>query len=54
MSRKIWKNTLKEAKKHVKEANVLESDLFEARVKEAVENDDMELADDMDLEGDEN
>ena len=45
MSRKIWKNTLKEAKKHVKEANILESDLFEARVKEAVENDDMELAD---------
>ena len=32
MSRKIWKDTLKEAKKHVKDANVLENDLFEARV----------------------
>jgi hypothetical protein len=37
MARGIWKAKLKEAKDRVKASNVLESDLFEARVKEAME-----------------
>jgi hypothetical protein len=45
MSKKIWKDTLKSAKKHVKAANVLVDDLFEARVKEAAEAGDVQLAD---------
>jgi hypothetical protein len=45
MARGIWKAKLKEAKERVKAANILESDLFEARVKEAAELGDMQLAD---------
>lgn len=44
MSRQSWKNKLKEAKKNVKEANVLENDMFELRVKEAMEAGDAQLA----------
>ena len=45
MSRKAWKNKLKEAKKKIKTINELENETFELRLKEANELGDRELYD---------
>ena len=45
MSRKVWKEKLKVAKKKIQATDVLENELFELRVKEAVEAGDTQLAD---------
>jgi hypothetical protein len=45
MSRKVWKEKLKVAKKKIQATDVLENEVFELRVKEAVEAGDTQLAD---------